>query len=39
MPAHVFAGIRVADLEVAHEWYERLLGSEPSFLTNDTEAV
>ena len=35
----LFAGIYVSDLEAAKEWYGRLLGSEPSMLPNDTEAV
>ena len=35
----LFAGIRVADFAVAREWYERLLGAEPSFFPHDTEAV
>jgi predicted enzyme related to lactoylglutathione lyase len=34
-----FAGIPVADYERALAWYERLLGSGPSFLPNATEAV
>jgi catechol 2,3-dioxygenase-like lactoylglutathione lyase family enzyme len=35
----LFAGIPVADYQRALAWYERLLGSGPSFLPNDTEAV
>ena len=35
----LFAGIPVADYAVALEWYERLLGSPPTFFPNDTEAV
>jgi catechol 2,3-dioxygenase-like lactoylglutathione lyase family enzyme len=35
----LFAGMPVSDLDRAKEWYSRLLGSEPSFLPNDTEAV
>jgi catechol 2,3-dioxygenase-like lactoylglutathione lyase family enzyme len=35
----LFAGLPVRDLDVAFAWYERLLGSEPSFRPNDTEAV
>jgi catechol 2,3-dioxygenase-like lactoylglutathione lyase family enzyme len=35
----LFAGIRVSDLATAQAWYERLLGSEPSFFPNDSEAV
>jgi predicted enzyme related to lactoylglutathione lyase len=39
MPLDLFAGIPVSEYERAVAWYERLLGSEPSFLPNDTEAV
>jgi len=35
----LFAGIPVADYVAALKWYERLLGSPPSFLPDDTEAV
>jgi catechol 2,3-dioxygenase-like lactoylglutathione lyase family enzyme len=35
----LFAGLPVADYERAVAWYERLLGAEPSFLPNETEAV
>jgi predicted enzyme related to lactoylglutathione lyase len=35
----LFAGIPVGDYERAVEWYERLLGSAPSFVPNATEAV
>jgi predicted enzyme related to lactoylglutathione lyase len=35
----LFAGIPVGDYERAMRWYERLLGSGPSFLPNATEAV
>jgi catechol 2,3-dioxygenase-like lactoylglutathione lyase family enzyme len=35
----LFAGLPVADYHRAVEWYARLLGSEPSFLPNETEAV
>jgi hypothetical protein len=35
----VFAGIPVEDYSTAVEWYERLLGSAPSFFPNDVEAV
>ena len=38
MSLHLFAGLRVRDLQAARAWYERLLG-EPSFFPNDTEAV
>jgi glyoxalase/bleomycin resistance protein/dioxygenase superfamily protein len=39
MALDLFAGIRVSDYESARPWYERLLGSEPSFLAHATEAV
>jgi catechol 2,3-dioxygenase-like lactoylglutathione lyase family enzyme len=35
----LFAGISVSDYERAVAWYERLLGSPPSFLPHPTEAV
>ena len=35
----LFAGIPVADYTAARTWYERLLGSPPTFLPNDSEAV
>jgi catechol 2,3-dioxygenase-like lactoylglutathione lyase family enzyme len=35
----LFAGIPVGDYARASDWYERLLGSEPTFLPNDIEAV
>jgi len=35
----LFAGIPVSDLERAKEWYGRLLGAEPTFYPNDSEAV
>ena len=35
----LFAGVPVSDLERAKEWYSRVLGAEPSFLPNDSEAV
>ena len=35
----LFAGIPVAGYAAALEWYERLLGSPPTFFPNDTEAV
>jgi hypothetical protein len=38
MALHLFAGLRVRDLQAARQWYERLLG-EPTFFPNDTEAV
>ena len=39
MQVDLFAGIPVRDYEEALTWYERLLGSEPSFVPNATEAV
>ena len=36
---HLFAGIPVTDFAVALQWYERLLGSPPTFFPHDTEAV
>src|SRR5262249_23825872 len=33
------AGIPVADYAAALQWYERLLGSPPTFFPTDTEAV
>jgi catechol 2,3-dioxygenase-like lactoylglutathione lyase family enzyme len=39
MTLDLFAGARVSDFERAREWYERLLGAEPSFLPHATEAV
>ena len=39
MAVGIFAGIPVEDYRVALEWYQRLLGSEPSFYPNDIEAV
>ena len=35
----LFAGIPVDDYAAALAWYERLLGSPPTFLPNDVEAV
>jgi len=35
----LFAGIYVSDYQAATQWYARLLGGEPSFIPNDTEAV
>jgi len=35
----LFAGIPIADIAAARTWYERLLGSPPTFLPNDIEAV
>jgi len=39
MTIDLFAGIPVRDYAAAVAWYERLLGAQPSFLPNDTEAV
>lgn len=39
MAAQLFAGIPVRDLEVAIDWYTRLLGLEVSFRPDETEAV
>jgi catechol 2,3-dioxygenase-like lactoylglutathione lyase family enzyme len=35
----LFAGMPVRDLEKAREWYSRVLGAEPSFYPDDSEAV
>jgi catechol 2,3-dioxygenase-like lactoylglutathione lyase family enzyme len=39
MRVDLFAGMPVTDLERAVVWYERVLGTEPSFYPNDVEAV
>ena len=39
MVVDLFAGIPVRDYAAALAWYERLLGSPPTFLPNDIEAV
>ncbi len=39
MTLDLFAGIPVADYSSARKWYERLLGSEPSFSPHSTESV
>jgi catechol 2,3-dioxygenase-like lactoylglutathione lyase family enzyme len=39
MTVDLFAGLPVTDYERALGWYEKLLGSEPAFLPNATEAV
>lgn len=36
---YLFAGIPVSDFRAALTWYEKLLGSPPSFFPHDTEAV
>jgi hypothetical protein len=39
MVVELFAGIPVSDHPAALAWYERLLGSPPTFVASDTEAV
>ncbi|HEV7196096.1 MAG TPA: VOC family protein [Pedococcus sp.] len=39
MTVDLFAGIPVSDYERAIAWYRLLLGAEPTFLPNATEAV
>ena len=39
MAVDLFAGIPVNDYAAALAWYEKVLGSPPSFLPNDAEAV
>lgn len=39
MELDLFAGIPVSDYQAALPWYERLLGSEPTFFAHATEAV
>jgi catechol 2,3-dioxygenase-like lactoylglutathione lyase family enzyme len=39
MALELFAGIPVGDYEAAVSWYERLLGSPPTFRAHATEAV
>jgi predicted enzyme related to lactoylglutathione lyase len=39
MAVDLFAGIPVKDYAAALAWYERLLGSPPTFVASDTEAV
>jgi predicted enzyme related to lactoylglutathione lyase len=39
MTVDLFAGIPVTDYTAALAWYQRLLGSPPTFLPNDIEAV
>lgn len=39
MAVELFAGIPVNDYDAALSWYGRLLGSSPTFIPNDTEAV
>lgn len=35
----LFAGIPVSDFKASLDWYQRLLGTAPSFFPNDREAV
>jgi len=39
MPVDLFAGLPVTDYTRSAKWYERFLGSEPSFVPHATEAV
>jgi predicted enzyme related to lactoylglutathione lyase len=39
MALDLYAGIPVDDYAAALAWYERLLGSPPTFVASDTEAV
>jgi predicted enzyme related to lactoylglutathione lyase len=39
MAVDLFAGIPVSDYQAALAWYERLLGSPPTFVASETEAV
>jgi len=39
MEIDLFAGIPVTDYQTALAWYERLVGSPPAFIPDDTEAV
>jgi hypothetical protein len=39
MTLELFAGIPDTDRAASIPWYERLLGTPPAFLPNDTEAV
>jgi catechol 2,3-dioxygenase-like lactoylglutathione lyase family enzyme len=39
MPVNLLAGLPVTDYQRSAAWYERFLGSEPSFTPNDAEAV
>jgi predicted enzyme related to lactoylglutathione lyase len=39
VPLELFAGIYVRDFEAAKAWYSQLLGSEPSYVASNTEAV
>ncbi|WP_188192108.1 VOC family protein [Nonomuraea sp. SYSU D8015] len=39
MALDLFAGIPVTEYAAALKWYERLLGSPPTYVASDTEAV
>ena len=39
MAVDLFAGIPVSDYAAALAWYQRLLGSPPTFVASDTEAL
>ena len=39
MAIDLYAGIAVSDYPAALAWYQRLLGSPPTFVASDTEAV
>ncbi|MGC5010881.1 VOC family protein [Streptosporangium sp. DT93] len=39
MALDLYAGIPVTEYAAALKWYERLLGSPPTFVAGDTEAV
>lgn len=39
MALDLFAGIPVSDFASALAWYERLLGTPPTYVASDTEAV
>jgi hypothetical protein len=39
MALDLYAGICVSDYVAARLWYERLLGSEPTFLAHETDPV
>jgi hypothetical protein len=39
MSIDLFAGIPVSEYATALRWYERLFGSPPAFVPNETEAV
>ena len=39
MALDLYAGFPVNDYPAARAWYERLLGSPPTFVASDTEAV